>query len=110
MTKEERKAYHREYMRAYRDAKGQEAKDYERSLRDARKDGFYTLYYLPEEHYVGCTNRLKLRMSEHRRKKNRHVLDVEVIATFSSKREALDAEKIAHSLGYRGSCHKKSKK
>jgi len=68
---------------------------------DSKKDDFYTLYYLPEEHYIGVTNQPKLRMYNHK-KKGKHVLDYEVITTFKTKREALDIESLLHKLNYNG--------
>ena len=70
---------------------------------ESKKDDFYTLYYLPEEHYVGVSNRPKFRMYSHKNN-GKHVLDYEVVATFKTKREALDAERyMQESLGYLGS-------
>ena len=65
------------------------------------KDSFYTLYYLKEEHYIGTTNQPKLRLYTHKRDGN-HTLDYEVVSTFDSKRDALDAEAYMHSIGYNG--------
>ena len=123
MTKEEKKKI---YLKAYREANREKARQYAREY--SKKNGkdlaakksiygkeyrarhtndFYTLYYLKEEHYVGITKRPKLRIKDHK-KKNRHVLDFEIISTFKSKREALDVERLLHNLGYNGcnSVHK----
>ena len=80
---------------------------YEVSLRYRRslKDGFYTVYYLPEEHYAGQTNCMPKRMEEHRSKRyNRHVQDVEVLAKFETRVEALAFEAKLHDMG----CHGKN--
>ena len=76
-------------------------KEKQKAYFNSFKDDFYTLYYLPEEHYIGITNRPKLRVNEHR-SKGKHVLDYEVVATFKDKRDALDAEIIFHKTGYNG--------
>ena len=92
-------------MNAYRIANLEKLKKYSREqgkdYRTRNTNEFYTLYYLKEEHYVGVTKRPKLRIKDHK-KKNKHVLDFETIATFNTKREALNAEAYMHSLGYVG--------
>ena len=73
---------------------------------DARKKAklktkHYSLYYMPEEHYIGVTNQLTIRMVNHRCK-NKITEGYEVISTFSNKKEALKVEKLYHSIGYIG--------
>ena len=66
-------------------------------------DEFYTLYYLKEEHYIGITNQPTIRMYTHK-SRGKHVSNYESVATFKTKRAALDAEAICHDiLGYKGS-------
>ena len=105
MTKEERREYMKEYMKTYRVANLEKLRKYSREqgkvYRTRNTNDFYTLYYLKEEHYVGITKRPKLRIKDHK-KKNKHVLDFETIATFNTKREALKAEAYMHSIGYVG--------
>ena len=60
------------------------------------------MYYLPEEHYVGQTNSVFLRMKGHKSESNRHILDVEVLAKFETRKEALAFEAKLHSMGYNG--------
>ena len=64
-------------------------------------DSFYTLYYLPEEHYIGVTNQPRLRVFNHKHS-GRHTLDLEVVCTFSNKKDALLCERLFHSIGYNG--------
>mgnify|MGYP000076357592 FL=1 len=69
----------------------------------ALKDNFYTLYYLPEEHYIGVTCRPEMRMKKHRTESSRITKGYEVISTFDTKKEALDVERFMHDyLGYNG--------
>ena len=72
-----------------------------------KKTKFYSLYYLPEMHYIGITNQLELRMINHRCL-DRITEGYEVICTFETKRKALDAERlIQDTYGYNGKAIKK---
>mgnify|MGYP003626692158 CR=1 FL=1 len=98
-NKDTQKVKVKEYYEANKESILSQSKKYRSSL----KDNFYSLYYLTEDHYVGVTNQLKNRMYNHKNK-GKHVLDYEVIATFETKREALNAERyMQDSLSYLGS-------
>ena len=127
MTKEQRREYDKAYYKANRDkilsqkiayqevnsqriaerrksyyrANSKEILSKDKLKRESLKDSFYTLYYLREEHYVGVTNQPKLRLKNHK-KSGKHTIDYEAITTFNTKREALDAERHLHSIGYNG--------
>jgi hypothetical protein len=77
-------------------------KSIQKKYRESAKDGYFTVYYLPEEHYVGQTNALRTRMKNHRGTNKRHILDVEVLAKFETREEALAFEAKLHSFGYNG--------
>ena len=62
----------------------------------------YSLYYLPEDHYIGVTNQLSLRLVNHKRK-SKHILGYEIVSVFKTKKEALRTERYLHSIGYNGS-------
>ena len=67
------------------------------------KNGKITLYYLPEEHYIGVTNCMTVRMRGHKSLRTNRIIDgVEVVATFDTRAEALHYERLLHSIGYRG--------
>jgi len=70
-------------------------------------DGYY-VYYLKEEHYVGQTKNMRRRMNGHKSDAKRHILDVEVLAKFETRKEALAYEAKLHSMGYEGA-HPQSK-
>lgn len=67
-----------------------------------KRNPFYTVYYLPEEHYVGQTKGLGVRMSVHKYQSKRHILDVEVLAKFETRKESLAFEAKLHDMGYHG--------
>ena len=112
MTKDEKKEYDRkrylenkssidERQRLYRLANLEKVRIKDENYRNSMKDGLYTLYYLKEEHYVGITDSVKRRMRVHK-SLGKYTEDVEVICKFKTKREALDAEGLLHSVGYNG--------
>jgi hypothetical protein len=68
-------------------------------------DGFYSVYYLPEHHYIGMTNCMKNRMQEHRRK-GKFTNGYEVVGRFKSPIEAHYIETKLHLLGYKGFYYK----
>jgi len=72
-----------------------------KAYRESLKDEFYTMYYIPQHHYIGITNQPIIRLRNHSTV-GRIITDWEVISTFKTKREALDAEKYMHSIGYCG--------
>lgn len=79
------------------------------SKRTRMPDGFYSVYYLPEHHYVGMTNSMKNRMQEHKHK-GKITDGYEVVAQFGSAIEAHLAETMLHAIGYNGFYYKGQKK
>ena len=74
--------------------------------RRRESDGYYSVYYLPEHHYIGMTNCVKARMQEHRNKNNRFTENYEIIGTYRKAVDAHLVETIMHSIGYRGFYYK----
>ena len=123
MTKEEKREYDRANYQANKERKKalyqankeeikakrrikylsskEKEKSYSKAYRESRKDGMYTLYYLPEEHYIGITTSMHNRMHVHKSQGN-HSADVEIVAKFDNKREALNTERYMHNIGYNG--------
>ena len=85
-------------------------KDRGHGLRERYRDGHYTVYYLPEHHYVGMTNALKNRLQEHRSKNNRLTDGVEIIGIYEKAVEAHITETMLHAMGYNGFYYKGEKK
>ena len=73
------------------------------------RDGFYSVYYLPEHHYIGMTNCVKNRMQEHRRKNGKFTIDYEIVGTYNTAVEAHLTETALHCMGYKGFNYKGSK-
>ena len=90
--------YSSNYYKANRDSILAKHKKYH----EYNKDGFYSVYYLPEENYVGQTNCMRVRMNDHRSKHGRYTKDVEVLAKFETRKEALAFEAELHKMGYNG--------
>ena len=113
MTKEEKRIYDK----AYRARRKEQIAEYKaiwykenrevveakhKATREALKDGFYTIYYLPKHHYVGVTSRLKSRLWGHKYQ-GRDTSGYTVMYEFSDKRQALDVERQLHEeLGFNG--------
>tara|TARA_R110000796_G_scaffold219443_1_gene335439 strand:- start:15 stop:419 length:405 start_codon:yes stop_codon:yes gene_type:complete len=95
---EERKEWRRRYQKDNKEKIASYYKDYNES----KKDGYYTVYYLKEEHYVGMTSSLSYRLLKHNNGYNRHVKDVEIIGKYQTKKGALRVEAALHSMGYLG--------
>ena len=113
MTKEERK----EYQRKYRKANIEKQKAYDKAYNAAnsgkravqkkawmnnKKDGFYSVYLLPKEKYVGQTNNFYRRLSEHKNRSDRDITDAKVLGKYATKKEALAVEASYHAKGYLG--------
>ena len=97
-NKEKKAAYEKVYQEANKEKLAAQAK----ANRKSKEDGYYTVYYLKEEHYVGMTTRLYYRLAEHKRARNRYVEDVEVIGKYKTIEEATRVEAALHAMGYLG--------
>ena len=64
-------------------------------------DSHYTVYYLPEHHYIGMTNHIKSRMQQNR-KKGRITQGYEIVGKYNTPVEAHLVETSLHLLGYEG--------
>jgi hypothetical protein len=74
--------------------------EYDKNYISKYKNGKYTMYYLPYHHYIGVTNCIYLRMKCHKSEFDRYIDDVEIVAEFDTKAEALHYERLMHSIGY----------
>ena len=68
---------------------------------EAKKDGLYTIYLLPEENYVGMTSHLHSRLINHK-KSGRDISDVEILGKYKTKKMARYVEAMYHDEGYNG--------
>lgn len=107
-NKEKWAAYHREYDKIRYQANKEKLIAQMKVNQDSKKDGYYTVYYLKEEHYAGMTSSLTIRLKEHKNEYKRHVEDVEIIGKYETKEEASRVEAELHSMGYLGR-HPKAK-
>ena len=80
------------------------AKNKEKIKEKNRKgDGFYSVYYIPEEHYVGMTNCVKFRLASHKHTSDRDLEGFRVLKTFDCPHKAHIYETQWHSMGANGS-------
>ena len=90
------------YNKAYREANKEEEAARHKTYRERLKEGHYSVYYLPEEHYIGVTSGVKIRMLNH--DSDGMLTDgYEVVFTSTDKKEAYAFERKLHSMGYNGS-------
>ena len=116
MTPEEKKernrAYQRKWYLANKQKQSEKSKAWARANKDkvaaiqkafyeSNKDGLYTVYYLPEEHYVGQSNNVRSRMRHHKFY-DRYIKDVQLLAKFETRKEAKAFEAKLHNMGYHG--------
>ena len=65
------------------------------------QDGFTSVYYLPEEHYVGMTGRVKKRMSAHK-SAGKNIINYKILRVFENEIEAHLYETQLHWMGFGG--------
>ena len=66
-----------------------------------RNDGYYSVYLLPNENYVGQTKGVKKRISQHKTD-GKDTSDYKILHTFETRKEAIAKEAEYHSNGYNG--------
>jgi len=95
---ETQKESQKEYKKKYAKLNKKYFEDYQKEY---RPDGYYSVYLLPNENYVGQTKQIKTRMYDHKYK-GRDTTDYKVLHTFSTREEALNKEAEYHDMGYSG--------
>ena len=103
MRTEEQKIKWNAYMREYRKKNYDKNKESKRQHKKYLKkcDGYFYVYYLPEEHYIGMTNNVSRRIRYH----NSHgkiVHNYEILARFKRQVDAHLFETILHAMDYNG--------
>ena len=76
-------------------------KQYNKQYRLSKNDGFYSVYLIPSDNYVGVTESLYKRMAQHK-SIGRDITDYRILAQFNNREEALEVEELIHDLGYNG--------
>lgn len=92
-------AYMREYSKKVYDPIKEKNRQRKKYLN--QKDGYFYVYYLPEEHYVGMTNSLHNRMRYHDFS-GKIVDNYEILARFKRQVDAHLFETKLHALDYNG--------
>ncbi len=77
-------------------------KQYGKEYRESQKDGLHHVYYLPNHNYVGCTDCIVTRMSQHRSTHGRYTDNYQILASFEDRDKALRFESIMHDSGFEG--------
>ena len=67
-----------------------------------RRDDLWSVYYLPEEHYIGVSCHVVNRMSQHRNRDKRITEGYEILAKFERQVDAHWFEILFHIRGYNG--------
>lgn len=101
-TKEQRlkwNAYMREYNKKLYDPEKESERKRKSYLRNL--DGYFYVYYLPEEHYIGMTNNVHRRIKYHDYS-GKIIDNYEVLARFKRQVDAHLFETRFHALDYNG--------
>ena len=102
-NREKKAANNKEYYLANKEKARDYAKKHNKTYREAKKDGLFTVYCLPEENYVGMTSCFSERIRNHKSANhNRNIKGAYVLGKYKTKREALDVESSYHAKGYLG--------
>ncbi len=83
------------------EAQKEQQREYDKKRYRANKDGYVTVYYLLEEHYVGRTVNLKSRLKHHKNQ-GKITEGCEVLAKFERDVDAQWFETMLHQRGYNG--------
>ena len=75
--------------------------EYKNKYRSNKAEGYYSVYLLPKEHYVGQTDNTWKRMCEHRHVGN-DTTDYQILHKCTTREEALRLERSYHEKGYKG--------
>ncbi len=113
MNKEETKEYMKKYYLANKEKyaannKAWNIKNKEKVAAEKKvyfenkKDGFYTVYHLVNENYVGQTSSLYTRLKTHKSKHGRDISNVQIIGKYKTREEAKAVEAEYHARGYLG--------
>jgi hypothetical protein len=92
-------AYMREYNKKLYDPTKEKNRQRKKYL--DKLDGYFYVYYLPEEHYVGMTNNVHRRIKYHDYS-GKIVDNYEILARFKRQVDAHLFETILHTLDYNG--------
>ena len=105
----ERRAARKEFTRLWRLNNPDKVRAIDARKKARKKATHFSVYYLPEEHYVGVTNQIDLRMNNHSCK-GKITSGWEIIFESDYKSEALMVERFFHSIGYNGATYQSKKK
>ena len=70
------------------------------------KNGWFTVYCLPKENYVGYTGNFYKRFIGHKNAAKRNIEGAYILGEYKTKREALDVEASYHAKGFKGAVPK----
>lgn len=94
----------KEYMKEYRARNREKAKAYSKKYREKKKDGHFSVYYLPEENYVGMTDCMYDRMRLHKHR-GKNTEGYRVLRIFEDPIQAHLYETQWHTIGTHGFVH-----
>ena len=101
-NKEKAADYQREYVAKNAEKLAVRAKEYGENYRESKKDGFFSVYLLPEENYVGMTTCFHRRLHSHKSENKRNTEGAYILSKHETKKEAVEVEASYHAKGYLG--------
>jgi hypothetical protein len=92
-----------QYKNEYTEERRQELRDYSKNYRKQKENTYpgYSVYYIPEEHYVGMSKNVEIRIQKHSAL-GKITDGWEVIQSFENPIRAHLMETQLHLIGYNG--------
>ena len=97
-NKEKRKEYSKQYYLANK----QKVKEKVKKYKNNQKDGYHRVYLLEDYNYVGVTNNITHRFGQHKSEYSRDCNNHRILYKTKDRSEALELEALLHDMGYEG--------
>jgi len=108
--KEQKREWAKEYNKKYWLKHKEKLSQYKKELMESKKDGYHRVYLLENENYVGVTDSMVARLSQHKNQMKRDVSEYRVLYKTKDREEAHELEELLHDIGYKGRHNKNSYK
>ena len=104
------KDYYKEYSKKWRENNPEHSKEYHKQYTANQKDGYHRVYLLEDYNYVGVTDYIDNRFSQHKTKHNRDCTNHRILYKSKDRKECEELEDLLHDMGYEGRHRIKNKR